>query len=358
MTSTPFRLRRIGAATLATLSLTLLTAVAATAAPLATPKPAGVKQAAKPEATMKPPVIVKGEEDSTLTLRGGQEGTVFRSLTIEGEDRIHFEVARPELRLELDPEQAPGLEWGTARDVLDRTKPDGMIDVLAVSKTSASPYTAHPWLSHFASGAVARFHPAVEGAERWKLTIASAKGEPVASFEGRGNPPQEIAWDGRSTTGATVVPGVTYSYAFEATDRAGNRRRYVGEGFKVAAYRVSSGTSCQLVFTGSEIESPPRGVVANRGAGEPIAPVLIEAASWINQLPGSTRPVNVVVTSRTADDASRTSRLVGSALTTLLLGDDARVRTTIVLQPDAPEGGAVAIECGSGAATPPKSARR
>src|SRR5262245_3031298 len=52
-----------------------------------------------------PPTVSKSApEDTTITLRGGQEGTVFRSLTVEGEDRIHVEIERPELRLALDPE--------------------------------------------------------------------------------------------------------------------------------------------------------------------------------------------------------------------------------------------------------------
>ena len=166
--------------------------------------------------------------DSTMTLRGGDEGTVFRTLTVEGEDRIHFDVERPTLRLELDPEKAPGLDWGSARDVLDRTSPDLIAPYLAESTRERSPYVAHPWLSHFASGAVARFRPEVKGVERWKLSVVSARGETVALFEGQGDPPREIAWNGLSTSGAPVLPGLTYSYVFEARDRAGNKRNFAG----------------------------------------------------------------------------------------------------------------------------------
>ncbi|MEO5989021.1 MAG: hypothetical protein ABIU54_00005, partial [Candidatus Eisenbacteria bacterium] len=130
-------------------------------------------------------------QDSSMTLRGGEEGTVFRTLTVEGEDRIHFELERPELHLELDPEKAPGLDWGSARDVLDRTAPNLLAPFLATSTQDCSPYVAHPWLSHFASGVVATFRPDVKGVERWKLSVANARGETVATFEGRGDPPRE-----------------------------------------------------------------------------------------------------------------------------------------------------------------------
>src|SRR5262249_26877882 len=59
-----------------------------------------------------------GSPDSAYTLKGGSEGTVFKSLTVEGEDRIRFDIERPELQIDLDPSKAPGLDWGSARDVL------------------------------------------------------------------------------------------------------------------------------------------------------------------------------------------------------------------------------------------------
>src|SRR5215471_1201304 len=56
--------------------------------------------------------------DTTMTLKGGTSGKEFRSMTIEGEDRVHVDFGRPELRLDLDPEDVPGLSRGTALDVL------------------------------------------------------------------------------------------------------------------------------------------------------------------------------------------------------------------------------------------------
>ena len=62
--------------------------------------------------------------DSSMALSGGQEGTVFKSLTIEGENRVKITFDRPELSIDLDPSQAPGLTWGSSMDVLNRTVPD------------------------------------------------------------------------------------------------------------------------------------------------------------------------------------------------------------------------------------------
>ena len=41
------------------------------------------------------------------------------------------------------------------------------------------------------------------------------------------------------TPWALVTPGLTYSYVFEAFDRAGNKRNIVGPGFTVPAYRIA-----------------------------------------------------------------------------------------------------------------------
>ncbi len=287
--------------------------------------------------------------DSTMTLRGGQEGTVFRSLTVEGEDRIHYEVARPELRLEMDPSKAPGLEWGSARDVLDRTVPDEMAPLLGVSAKEASPYTARPWLSHFVSGSVARFHPEVEGVDHWKLTVANWRGEPVTAFSGKGDPPKEIAWDGRDAKGAPVMPGATYSYVFEAEDRAGNRRHFVGEGFRAAAFRVENASATTLVFTGAEMAT------GSGNSGTDTSPLLLEAASWLNQTGAASAPITVTATARSADEASALGNKVQQQLAALTIGEASRIRVETRVESDAPPGGAASVTTGRAATTAAKT---
>ena len=282
-------------------------------------------------------------QDSAYTLKGGAEGTVFKSLTVEGEDRIRFDIERPPLKVDLDPAKAPGLEWGTARDVLDRTVPDLGVPLVASSAHQPSPWIAHPWLSGFASGAVARFRPDLKGVERWKLTIVNARGEAVATYQGRGEPPREIAWDGRSQGGAPVVPGLTYSYVLEAHDRAGNKRNFVGQGFKVSAYRLDTPEGPMLTFAGRELPAQdPRRPVNN----DPSAvSLLIEAATWINQAPHPGRPVRVTASARSYDEAQALAASVAKQMTPHLIGDPARVQTAAEVRPDAPEGGMVVIAC-------------
>jgi hypothetical protein len=311
----------------------------------ATVAPKGSETAASPKAPESPTGAAKQNDD--MTIPSGQEGAVFKSLTVEGEDRVHFEFERPALSLDLDPSKAPGLDWGSARDVLNRTVPDLGAPMLQSSSQVASPYVAHPWLERFQTGAVARFRPEVKGVERWKLTVVDSKGQTVATYEGKGEPPREIAWDGRTAGGGLVVPGLTYSYVLEARDKAGNKRNFVGQGFKVSAYRLSSVDSPVMVFTGRELPSPdPTRPASSPGEREATAPILLEAAGWLNQSPKAVQAVKVTATARTMEQAQTLCALITRQMTPHLLGDPARIQSVTEVQPDAPEGGAVRIAAG------------
>jgi hypothetical protein len=285
-----------------------VTCIAATCAVLAPGAQAGEKPAAK-----------SSDATAGMSMRGNQEGTAFQSLTVEGEDRVHFKIERPPL-------------------VLDRTVPDGVAPFLRGANAELSPYLARPWLRAFAYGDVAGFQPQVDGVETWRLVVADSRGQAVRTFEGRGQPPQRILWDGRSSEGEPAQPGRTYSYIFEARDRAGNKRNFVGEGFQVAAYRLETAQGPVLAFTGSEGASAR----SNDGSPRPASPFVLEAASWINQT-SSAKPVRVTATARNNEQANALAKDVSRSLAPMLLGDPARVQVQTHVQADAFEAGTVQI---------------
>ena len=306
-----------------------VTCIATTCAVLAPSAQAGETTSAQSSA---------GKATSGMTLRGNQEGTAFDTLTIEGEDRVHFKIERPVLELAIDPSLAPGLDWGSPADVLDRTVPDGVAPFLRGANAALSPYLARPWLRAFAHGDVAGFQPQVDGVETWRLVVADSRGEAVRTFEGRGQPPQRILWDGRSSDGQPAQPGRTYSYVFEARDRAGNKRNFVGEGFQVAAYRLETTHGPVLAFTGTE-GAPAR---SSDGTARAASPFVLEAASWINQT-SAAKPVRVTATARSIEKANALAKDVSRSLAPMLLGDPARVQVQTHVQPDAHEAGTVQI---------------
>ncbi|HKA25114.1 MAG TPA: hypothetical protein VKF80_09045 [Candidatus Eisenbacteria bacterium] len=308
------------------------------------PKPAPTAAVTTKTAT----TTAAASTDSARVLHGGQEGTAFRSLTVEGEDKIQIEFERPPLNLDLDPTTAPGLDGGSARDVLDRTVPDLTTPLLTLSAEQRSPYLARPWLDRFQSGPVATFHPDLKEVERWTLLIADSRGKTVASFGGKGTPPKDLVWDGHAKDGSTVVPGLTYSYVLEAFDRAGNKRNFVGEGFQVSTYRVDTPQGPVLAFSGHDlVASETGGWNADTPSRATPPPMLVlEAASWLNQSPNVKQPVRVTATARSFEQANALSGGVAKALAPLLLGDPARVQAVTDVQPDAPAEGAVTIAPG------------
>jgi hypothetical protein len=312
------------------------------------PRPTVAHAIARPAKAPAAPAPVVGADSSRTraeVLKGDTEGTVFRSLTVEGEDRVHVDVDRPDLQLDLDPAQAPGLVVGDARDVLGREAPDLDRPLLALVARTPDERLGKPWLDAFASGPVVRFHPDVEDVERWNLTVADSKGQAVARFSGHGRPPREISWDGRLANGGLASPGLTYSFVLEAFDKAGNKRNFVGDGFKIASLRVETPAGPMLTFAGRALQPASSG----RGGATRPDPLLLEAASWLDQDEQVGRPLRVTVVARSAEQAGAIAATVIRGVTPHLLGDPARLQPVTRVEPDAPEGGVVTI----GAATSP-----
>jgi hypothetical protein len=310
----------------------------------ASPAVAAPPARAATSASSSPPAAA-APSTAGMSLRGDQEGTTFQSLTVEGEDRVHFEFERPELELDLDPAQAPGLDWGSAQDVLDRTQPDLFSPFAARSATAECPFLARPWLQQLASGPVARFQPQVDQVERWKLVVANSHGETVTSFSGQGRPPREIVWDGRAQSGKPAAPGLTYSYVLEAFDRAGNKRNFIGSGFELSAYRMQTAAGPALAFTGALCTTKPRpqsGFDA-RGLAPNAPPLLLEAASWLNQSPQIQSPIRVLTTARSTEQANALAASVARGIAPRLLGNPARLQVQAQVVPDACESGTVEI---------------
>jgi hypothetical protein len=277
-------------------------------------------------------------DSAGMTLRGGQEGTLFESLRVEGEDRVRVRFDRPALNLSFDASSAPGLEWKSIQDVIARSGVDLIAPYLARSAGERPTCYTRPWLATLVTDGVARFRPAVEGVDRWRLLVADSKGDTVASFEGSGKPPKEIAWDGRSLRGGFAAPGLVYSYVLEAYDRAGNKRNFVGEGFELPAYRID-GDERAILFSGAELDAKS----AEYGGRTTPSVVLLETASWLNQERDISAPVVVQITAREFRQAQYLADEITRQLQPLLLGDPMRVRTVTDVQPDAPERGTVTI---------------
>jgi hypothetical protein len=278
--------------------------------------------------------------DTSMGLAGGQEGTVFKSLTIEGENRVRISFERPELVIDLDPSQAPGLTWGSSMDVLNRTVPDLTTPLLKTSTALRSPYLIRPWLTAYRTGPVATFTSDLKSVHRWTLLVVDSRGREVVQFQGKKNPPRQIEWDGRKTDGTMAQPGLTYSHVLEAFDKAGNKRRFVGEGFQIEAYRRESDRGPEFLIAGDQWRN------AATAAGAASSAYLLETASWINLETGAASPVLITATAATYAEARTLGDQVAAQLQPLLPGGETRVAVSAQAEPGTPPGGILQIQAG------------
>lgn len=271
-----------------------------------------------------------------MALKGGQDGTVFRSLTVEGENRVQIHFERPDLGISIDPEAAPGLVLNDALDILDRTLPDLVTPFLATSVRTPYRHGPRPWLQAYGRGPVARFMPELEGVADWKLQVVDSRGITAAVFAGRGDPPREIPWDGTRLDGTPAPPGYTYSFVLEARDEAGNQRRFVGDGFGLPAYRLLGEDGPQYLVSGEQWQQDR----AAAGA------LLLESAGGFNTYCPPTRPIRVVATHRTVAEASRLAQLVAGSLAPLVGGAADRIVVETRVEAGAPAAGTLRLTGG------------
>lgn len=275
--------------------------------------------------------------DTALSLQGDEAVSSLGDLTVEGENRIEISFSRPALDVDLDPRDAPGLTWGEPGDVLDRSVPDLVGPYLAESAGRRTPYAPRPWLDSLRTGPVARFRPSLTEVENWQLSVVDSRGDTVVVFTGKKSPPEAIVWDGRDAGGEPCWPGFTYSYVFEAFDRAGNRRSFAGQGFQPAAYRTEDGAEHRLMLTGDLVGD------ARARSGAAASTTLLEVAGFLNQRTGPREPVYVTAVARDHAQAESLGERVRFALAPLLLGENSRIAVTTRAAAGAPREGAVQV---------------
>jgi hypothetical protein len=255
--------------------------------------------------------------DTTMNIKAGSSGKDFDSITIEGEDRVRVRFDRPPLEIDVDPATAPGLNFESVWEVLESESFSFVDPMLARPVAERTPYAPRPWLDQFRPGPVARFQPAVTDVTKWSLEVADSRGKTVASFKGEGKPPKEILWDGTTTDGSTARADLTYSYVLNASDRAGNKRSFLGDSFKIPARVVDGKGFTGLLFSVSA-ENPEN----------EIEPLALEAASRLNQLADATKPVQIEVTAPSFSLAKSIADGIAAAMRPTLLGDPSRIATS------------------------------
>ena len=263
------------------------------------------------------------------------DGGILPSLTIEGEDQVSIRFERPSLTLDLKPRTAPGLGWKNTWD-----KVDLFPVVTGFSALERSPYLGRPWLDSFTAEHVVVFRPMAENVDHWRLEVVDSRGRLAVTYQGKGELPETISWDGRRQDGTPAWPGLIYTHVLETMDRAGNTRTYTGEGFELPPYRLTEENGVQLVLAGEHFPQTRRALEPQTA---PARDLILEAASWLNQIEGIEREIEIQVTARSSGQARRLAETVARSLAGHVIGPGNRIVTVARVVPDAPDHGMVVI---------------
>ncbi len=322
------RTHAFGLMVLVALAVAALAALPAFAAGKA---PVTVASVSAPKAPAATPVTTGKAAPASLPPKG--DGSLG-SLTVEGASQVRIHFERPQLKLDLDPMAAPGLETESTMAIVERKRPNLVLPLLADSAQERAVRTPHPWLTGFAVGTLARLRQDVKGVAGWQIEIIDARGTVVRRLAGEGAPEREIAWDGLGDDGAPAPCGLAYAPVLTARDKAGNTRRFVGASFSLPAYRVEAPTGPCLLFSSAQWRD-------DQGHG--VSPLLVEAATVLNLHTDPDRPLVVTASAPTADEAEAIGREVIDALAPLVGGGDHRLELEARVVPGAPAGGTVQV---------------
>ena len=109
----------------------------------------------------------------------------------------------------------------------------------------------------------------------------------------------------------------------------------------VRADRFDAAEGPVMAMSARELPTIVPGRAPSASAAAP--PILIEAASWLNQREKPSQPVRVTVTGRNYEEAQALADFVIRSMAPYWIGDPAGLQAVAEVQIDAPEGGTVRI---------------
>lgn len=157
---------------------------------------------------------------------------VLEDVVVQADAEIRIEEEKPAIRLDLDFSDVVSMP-----EYQDWTAIDALTDVPQSLPSGNIVFRfSEPQLCRIQHQPVKTFRVRFKKLSRWQLTITASDGSVFRIITGAGDPPESIAWDGRSDLGQPLQAGENYAYSFTAIDKAGNKRTFPGETFSVPAY--------------------------------------------------------------------------------------------------------------------------
>lgn len=276
------------------------------------------------------PALVLAQDDAEDWTDDGQEGAALPEMVVEAENAVRQKIEKGAFEFALSTASVDSFFTSMDTEALGVSPVSGLKPHLNNLEMLASDQPPHLWIPEMARYPVARFYTAdPEGhkVKNWSLAVTDFRGSPFRTYEGKGNPPESLEWDGRGDDGDILRVGYPYSYVFTQTDKGTNSYNHAGASFRIPALDYQQDGDRVLEIAGGELFIEKAIKLTDDGENW-----LTRASDEIRRHPWS--PVRVVVTAETMQLAEKRADSVGSFLASALILPREQVETEAVQKPD------------------------
>ncbi|MFH1282205.1 MAG: hypothetical protein ABII27_00895 [bacterium] len=153
----------------------------------------------------------------------------------EAKDKVKIKKFLPEIKIYI-PDIVDSVTDKT-EGLLQQGKESPSEEEYKELNYQTSSQTAKPFIPDIPQAPLVSFYPDMADVpvRNWQLVINDDKGNIVNIIKGKGNPVQEICWDGRNSRNQMLKVDALYSYKFVVYDNLKNPHTTFGKVFKVDA---------------------------------------------------------------------------------------------------------------------------
>ena len=274
--------------------------------------------------------VAVAQEEGEQWTEDGENGAALPEMVVEAQNKVRQTIDKGSFEFELDAASVDSFFAAMDEQALAVSPVSGLQPHLNNLEPLRSDQPPHCWLPRIPTTPVATFFtekPEGHKPRHWQLTITDFRGSPCRNYEGGGEPPRMVSWDGKTDSGEMLRVGYPYAYVFTTTDKGTNTYNYAGESFRLPALDYREDGDRVLELAGGELFARRESELTGSGEGW-----LVRAADEIRRHPYS--PVRVVVTAEAVDLAEQRAQTVAHFLADSMILPREQVEIEFVQKPD------------------------
>jgi len=182
------------------------------------------------------------------------QGEIYEEETVVGTAEYKIEDAmKPIVDLQLKPFEPIDSFILMKEKGLEKRLPAGIDKELSEVVKLNNPFLRRPVYPQMVVNKIVIELDKFPKPDNWKIEIYNSAGIPVKTFEGRGDLPKKIEWDGISDKGTPVIrPGERFTYRVYLERKSGAKRREVREIPEIVGFAISDPKGDNMVYLNTD----------------------------------------------------------------------------------------------------------